>query len=130
MPEEICTQEQRIERIEKRVDQLTDDVHSLATEVTALTLTVREQLYDKVIDHDHALNGYKDKPGLISTTERQVEVTDELVKTLRGERDNPGLVGTITQLVEQVKSWRDSSKWLERMVAGAIILALLGLVVK
>lgn len=123
-----CTQDERIERIERNVDQLSQDVKQISADVCELTGIVKENLIKRLDDHDHVLNGYQNEPGLIFSSQEQTKVTKDLVKTLRGEGQDNGLIGAVTEAVKVINKLSDDQKWLSRLVIGAVIATVLGLV--
>jgi hypothetical protein len=57
-----------------------------------------------------------------------IRTTTELVVALQGEKGGAGLVGVIAALQKSVGDLTDANKWVVRLIIGAVIMAVLGVI--
>jgi hypothetical protein len=124
-----CQQVDRIVRIEESVGDIGKKVDALSDTVLVLSQKIGPFL-EKVEDHERTLQGSAGDIGLVAMNAETHKKTDEIYKLMRGEGEYPGIVGLLAELKKKMLSNEDTQKWLVRLTAGAIILSVIGDILK
>ncbi len=124
---EPCMQENRITRIENKVDKLVDVVADVAVSIKTLANKM-DSMVDTVAENERTLKGSNGNTGIVAKVVQSVDLIDELNEAMRGEKDKPGLIAIISEMNRKIGSWEESMTWLKRAVIGIVIAAGAGLV--
>ncbi len=127
MNEQDCYQEERINRMERAVERIEEQVHQLVMEFSSLKGKM-EQALQRQNDHQEVLYGMKGTTGLLGWKEKAAETLEELKLALKGYGDEPGLIAEIRALAKKIDEWDDTKKWLIRLVGALIVTEVLKLV--
>ncbi len=124
---EPCTQENRITRIENKIDKLVDVVSDVAGSINTLAIKMNNMV-DTVAEHERTLKGTNGNTGIVAKVVQSVDLIDELNIAMRGEKDKPGLIAAIGEMNRKIGQWEESMTWLKRAVVGIVVAAGAGLV--
>jgi hypothetical protein len=67
--------------------------------------------------------------GIIAKVTNALDILADLQIALKGKEDKPGLISEINTLVKKISEWKDTKKWITRLIVGRFITSLLGLLI-
>jgi len=123
-----CQQENRITRIENKVDKLVDVVADVASSVKSLASKM-DTIVDTVTEQERTLKGSNESLGIVAKVTTSVSLLDELNTAMRGEKDKPGIIAAIADIRKKITSWENNMNWFARAVIGIMLSGAIGTVI-
>lgn len=112
-----CTQENRLVRIEKMLQEASACSGSISTRTQVIESRV-DKVEDAIDEHEKAIRGYNGTPGLVGRLTADEAILGELQLALKGRGEDPGMIGTVKQIKITMDKWEDSQKITLSLVLG------------
>ncbi len=131
---EPCSQTNKIQELEQlardtnaKVDEIANAHNDLKEDIN-IVKSLAESNQNILRGRDGDLGLIADVRYLQRSVDGLVRTTTELVVALQGEKGGAGLVGVIAALQKSVGDLTDANKWVVRLIVGAVIMAVLGVI--
>ena len=122
-----CSQAERINNIEKNVQEISTQAMNIAHSVDLLVQKL-DPIIGQVQEHDRALRGSNGDMGIVAKVTTMANTVNSLDATIKGKGEDAGLVGDVSDIGKTIKEWADNQKWLFRLVVGWLVTTALGAV--
>ncbi len=120
-----CNNEERIAKLETAVAEVGTKIGEITSDIRIIRVKMEDTL-EKVSEHDRALKGNNGNVGIISNVITSNSLITDLNQALRGTKEEPGLLADIREFKNFIAEYKDTQKWISRLIIGWIILTVLG----